>query len=304
VSPANHSPAASVIVVDTATRNSMRELDSSPPPLLDSNRSMRVGRSRFPLSRVAFAVSIGAHVLAGYALSRQVWPSSVPPLSTVAEFAMFEVPRPRPPEPEPAPAPELPQPQAPEQPVTVAPLPPAAEPAPESSAAVEPSDEPQPAAAPVPAPVIDFDEARQRAAEEIVTERSAERQYMTFSIDDVAPPRPVEEPKPERSIFDPGPRSRGPTVGQPGQQRTAFGRTMAGLCNALTGGFSLMGFGSFCAAADEEPSGLFHEVRPAYLDLMPECVETRDTAPQLARESPFPTLKCRLVKQAAAEDQP
>ena len=72
---------------------------------------------------------------------------------------------------------------------------------------------------------------------------------------------------------------------------------MSELCNALTGGFSLMGFGSFCAAADEEPSGLFPEVRPAYLDLMPECVETRDTAPQLARESPFPTLKCRLVKQ-------
>ena len=286
----------------------MRELDSSPPTLLDSERSTRVGRSRFPLSRVAFAVSIGAHVLAAYALSRQVWPSTAPTQGAVAEFFMFEIPRPRPPEPEPdpapVPAPEPPQPQAPEQRVTVAPPPPAAEPVAESNAVVEPSDEPQPEAAPVPAPVIDFDEARQRAAEEVVTERSAERQYMTFSIDDVAPPRPVEEPKPERSIFDPGPRSRGPTVGQPGQQRTAFGRTMAGLCNALTGGFSLMGFGSFCAAADEEPSGLFPEVRPAYLDLMPECVETRDTAPQLARESPFPTLKCRLVKQVAADEQP
>ena len=90
----------------------------------------------------------------------------------------------------------------------------------------------------------------------------AEKEYLTFSIDDVAPPRPAEEPEPERSIFDPGPRSRGPTVGQPGQQRTAFGRRMSELCNALTGGFSLMGFGSFCAAANEEPSGLFPEVRP------------------------------------------
>jgi hypothetical protein len=65
------------------------------------------------------------------------------------------------------------------------------------------------------------------------------------------------------------------------------------LCNALTGGFSLMGFGSFCGKADDEPSGLFPEVRPQYLDLMPECVETR---PDAAEPSPFPTVKCRLVK--------
>ncbi len=63
---------------------------------------------------------------------------------------------------------------------------------------------------------------------------------------------------------------------------------MSELCNALTGGFSLMGFGSFCAAANDEPSGLFPEVRPAYLDLMPECVETRDTAPQLRSGKPVP----------------
>jgi hypothetical protein len=71
---------------------------------------------------------------------------------------------------------------------------------------------------------------------------------------------------------------------------------VSALCNALTGGFSLMGWGSFCAGpADGEPSGLFPEVRPAYLDLMPECVDTRDTAPALALEAPFPTVKCRLV---------
>ncbi len=86
-----------------------------------------------------------------------------------------------------------------------------------------------------------------------------------------------------------------------GQQRTRVRRRKSELCNALTGGFgvALMGFGSFCAVRrpTSEPSGLFPEVRPAYLDLMPECVDTRDTAPALALEAPFPTIKCRLVKQ-------
>ena len=34
---------------------------------------------------------------------------------------------------------------------------------------------------------------------------------------------------------------------------------------------------------------------------MPECVDTRDTAPALALEAPFPTVKCRLVKQGATD---
>ncbi len=283
----------------------MRELEPVVHPSIDTGRSPRAGdRVRFPLARMAFVVSVGVHVLAAYALSRQVWPSAAPQQNPIAEFFMFEIPRPRAPDVTPAPVPEEPLPEIRERPEPVTPPPRATEPVAEPPAVVEPSAELQPAAPPQPAPIIDFDEARQRAAEEIVTERSAEKEYLTFSIDDVAAPRPVEEPEPERSIFDPGPRSRGPTVGQPGQQRTAFGRRMSELCNALTGGFSLMGFGSFCAAANEEPSGLFPEVRPAYLDLMPVCVETRDTAPQLARESPFPTLKCRLVKQEDSEDQP
>jgi len=144
---------------------------------------------------------------------------------------------------------------------------------------------------------IDFDDERRRAANEVVTARAAKPEYLTFSIDDVAAPRP--EPEPEKlSIFDgTGARaSRGPTAGQLGQARTKVGQKMSALCNALTGGFSLMGWGSFCAGpSDGGPSGLYPEVRPEYLDLMPECVDTRDTAPELALEAPFPTVKCRLV---------
>jgi hypothetical protein len=288
----------------------MRELELAVHPLLDTGRSPRIGdRVRFPLSRAAFVLSIAVHVIAVYALSRQVWPGADPQPSPVAEFFLFELPPPPAPS-APIPAPEQPPPEIRERPArATAPVTPPAPVSPpqqatapiaEPSAAVEPSAEPPP-----PAPVIDFEQARQRAADEIVTERSAEQEYLTFSIDDVAPPRPVVEPDPKRSIFDDGPSFGSRSVLQPGQARTKLGRKLLDFCNALTGGFGVafQGFGLFsaCAQPDDEPSGLFPEVRPAYLDLLPECVETRDTAPQLARESPFPTIKCRLVKQVAQE---
>ena len=76
----------------------------------------------------------------------------------------------------------------------------------------------------------------------------------------------------------------------------------------LTGGFgvSFLGFGLFsaCATPDGGPTGLFPEVRPAYLDLMPVCVDTRDTAPALALEAPFSTVKCRLVNRAELQEHP
>jgi hypothetical protein len=62
-----------------------------------------------------------------------------------------------------------------------------------------------------------------------------------------------------------------------------------------------MGFGSFCAKPNDEPSGLFPEVMPEYLKLMPECVDTRPWAPLLAESSPFPTVKCRLVPKEREE---
>ena len=78
----------------------------------------------------------------------------------------------------------------------------------------------------------------------------AEKEYLTFSIDDVAAPRPVEEPEPERSIFDRARRlARSDRRAARASSARSSGARMSELCNALTGGFSLMGFGSFCAAA-------------------------------------------------------
>jgi hypothetical protein len=293
----------------------MRNLELAGYPTIDP-RPLAARARRFPLSRVAFAVSVVVHVVAGYALSRHEWPATLPPPSLVAEFIPFVRPQPPPaaPTPEPsaveeavvAPTPVAPPPEAREQPQpTPAPTPRAADvieqPIATFELSPEASEPPQLIPAPRPSPsAVELDEARQRAAEEVIAERSATNEYLTFSMDDVAPPRPAKlEPKP--SIFDGGfgdGPSRGPNVGQAGQARTRFGHKLSALCNALTGGFSLMGWGSFCAGpSDGGLTGLFPEVRPDYLDLMPECVDTRDTAPALALEAPFPTVKCRLVKR-------
>jgi hypothetical protein len=285
----------------------MRELELAGIPSMDAPRPRRDGGGQFPLSRAAFIASVAAHVLAGYALSRQLWPDAPSAPLPRAEFFLFETPAPRPQEAVPVSPPVEPVPAVREERV-----PEAAPRVPEPAVVVEPprlvepsvpSTEPTPSIEPVPsaelAPTprafIDFDEERRRAANQVVESRAAEKQYLTFSIDDLAAPRP--EPEPEKpSIFDGTGASSGPKVGQLGQARTKLGHRVSALCNALTGGFSLMGWGSFCAGpGDSEPSGLYPEVRPAYLDLMPECVDTRDTAPALARDAPFPTVKCRLV---------
>jgi hypothetical protein len=294
----------------------MRELELAGHPSIDPTRALGAGgRAQFPLSRLAFAASVVVHVLAGYALTRQQWASAPPTQNPLGEFFLFEMPRPPPAVPEPVPVAEPVAPPSPEVREQLPPEPPT--PTPRAAEAVAP---PTTVVAPVevePAPrtpvrvrsSAELAEARQRAAQEIITEGAAENEYLTFSIDDVAPRRPTPEPKPERSIFDGGgERGSGPSVATVGQQRTKFGRKLAEFCNALTGGFGVafQGFGLFsaCGSPDNEPSGLFPEVRPAYLDLMPECVDTRDTAPALALEAPFSTVKCRLVKQEDPGRQP
>jgi hypothetical protein len=295
----------------------MRELELAGHPSIDPSRALGEGaRAAFPLTRMAFAGSIVVHVLVGYALLRTEWPGAVPPPpNPLAEFFLFERPPAAPALPEPVPdaEPVPSSPEAREQPQPESPAAPrAAEPAEPRARVVAPPLETAPAPT-TPVPPLpssaELAEARQRAAREVVTQGAAESEYLTFSMDDVAPPRPKPEPKPERSIFDGGGADfGGRSVATVGQQRTKLGRKLAEFCNALTGGLGVafQGFGLFsaCASPDNEPSGLFPEVRPAYLDLMPECVDTRDTAPALALEAPFPTVKCRLVKQDDPEGQP
>jgi hypothetical protein len=287
----------------------MRELEFAGHPSLHPARSPHRGLASFQPSRPAFIASVAVHALAGYFLIQHRW-NDAPEPTPSANYFLFELPAPVPveaPVSEPTVAPPQVEELVPEPAPRAAEVesPPSAVVEPESVPTGEPVRETEIAPPAPPAPFFDLDEARRRAVRDVVTERNAEGAYMTFTLDDVAPPRPEAPDEPERSIFDGTGGTRGPTAGQLGQARTKFGHRVAALCNALTGGFSLMGWGSFCAGpSDGGPSGLFPEVRPAYLDLMPECVDTRDTAPALALEAPFPTVKCRLVMPEELEGQP
>lgn len=288
----------------------MRELRLANVPLVLAEPGEALRRA-WPLSRAALVLSLLAHVVGVYVASRWSWTDEMPVLpGPTAEFVFMPVlpraeplvaPRPEAVEPAPlapeAPAPEEPAPEAlesaardsvPTTPRIAAPVPRAPAPAPVTAPQTPPSSPLAPRITP-----LELEAARQRAASEVIEAREAESEFLTFSVDDVAPPRAAAA-EPKRSIFDGTGSTRvsGTTVGQ---QRTRIGRRVAEFCNALTGGFSFMGLGSFCAQAENEPSGLFPEVRPAILDLMPECEETRPLAAQLGEETAFPTVKCRLV---------
>ena len=286
----------------------MRDLSLAVPP---TDPGPRAGVVRFAASwwRNAVTISLLVHVVGLYAAGRFAFRvEEPPPLPDLVDF-FFSVERVVPPEVSAAPA------EAPSdvvQPVVEAPAPETPEPIPEeaapSPAPRETVPEPTPRAAVEETRLpsrSELEEARLRAADEIVTERAAGDAYLTFSIDDVAPPRPVEEPKPKYNIFNPGPGAAKSSVGQVGQARTRFGHKVSELCNALTGGFGVgfQGFHLFdaCGGPDDEPSGLFPEVRRAYMDMLPECAESQPENPELAAAAPFSTVKCRLVRTVPVE---
>lgn len=292
----------------------MRELRLANVPASSSLREEATLRL-LPLSRAALVVSVLVHVVGAFIASQWSWTSD-PPVVPAPTTEFWFVPPPARVQDAPAPEPVIET----REPAAIEPVPaPAIAPAPPERSAVPEAAPPEarapavnveprasverppdiaPESAP-PSPLapritrLELEEARQQAASAVVEGRAAEDEFLTFSVDDVAPPRaaPAEE---RRSIFDGTGRGtvNGTTVGQ---QRTRIGRRVAELCNALTGGFSFMGLGSFCGEADDGPSGLFPEVRPEILDLMPECVETRPFAAELGEESEFPTVKCKLV---------
>jgi hypothetical protein len=277
-------------------------------------------RAAWPLSRNAFITSVLVHLAGAYIVGRMVFSVELPlvPEAPRAEIIWLgaRTPPPQAPPaaeppsaavaPQPPPAVEVPSNAEPPVPPQAQRAVPQRQPVAPEPAPVAPVEEAEPAAvAPRPvAPGIDFAAERRRAAAEVIGER-ADDSYLTFSVDEAAPPRPTPEPKPKRSIFDGAGGSGGPSVGQLGQQRTRFGRKAAELCNALTGGFGVafQGLGLFraCERPDDEPSGLFPEVRPEYLDLLPECAESQPENPELAAAAPFSTVKCRLVRPVEIE---
>jgi hypothetical protein len=292
----------------------MRELIPAIHPLLDAAPVPGADASRTsPPSRTALTTSIVLHLVGVYLVGLIVFRSDdLPSPIPSADFVWLEA-RILPPT-----APQVDEPRVIETPVppteveTESREPPAEpfsppmrviEEAPTVVTPVPPEPVVEAESPSVVAPSIDFEAESRRAAAEVVEQRERQGNYLSFSIRDVAPARIEEEPEPP-SIFDGAGASapRGPTVGRLGQTRTRFGAKVASLCNAVTGGgFSLMGWGSFCGDPDDEPSGLFPEVMPEYLTLMPECGETQPT--DVPREDPTssPDTKCRLVPRVEEE---
>ena len=290
----------------------MRDLEFAVHPSIDPSPRPRA-QAAWPLSRNAFMLSILVHAGVAYVALRIAFDADAPPRPSPRTEFLWLGARVLPP-----PVVEVPQLPAVETPTPLEPREAPPQPRPLQRAVPQNAPEvvvapPTPVApkveigVPLPtAPSIDFAEARRSAATEVIEQRERDGEYLTFSIDDVAPPKPEAEPKPKRSIFDAGGADfGGRSVGTVGQQRTRIGRKLAEFCNALTGGFGVgfQGFGLFsaCAKPDDEPSGLFPEVRPAYLDLLPECAESQPENPELAAAAPFSTVKCRLVQQQLPE---
>jgi hypothetical protein len=257
-------------------------------------------RSAWRLSRPALVVSVLAHgallLVAGW------W--VVEPMErereTAAEFVwlgtVVHTPRRAA---ESAPAPAVPE--------EAIPAPPATSPPPRArSARREPQTETPPVgtspAAPaesaaVPEPAVpsrlDLDNARREAIAAVVDEHARAGKVLSFSLDDVVPPKPAPvQHKP--SIFD---LRYSPGIGvlSPARARTALGFRMRLWCNRVTGGFGFFGKPVCATPGIRPPTGLFVESIPDYVRMKPECVETRPLAAALGETSPFPTVKCRLV---------
>jgi len=171
-----------------------------------------------------------------------------------------------------------------------------------SPAATSDQAEPDVPASAQPRPAIDWERARRAVLDQLRGEPSG--RYSTFSADDfVAPPAPPTDPAPSGEIFSPN--TQRPSLFSPGQQRTRFGRKLAEICHALTGGFSVafQGFALFNAcAAEGGRSDLFAAIKPEYLKVVPDC--TTDLPREVTEQIPATLVRCRLVAPAGESSAP
>jgi hypothetical protein len=250
------------------------------------------------------------HAILIAAAARMAGTNVAAPPRPPTDFFWIGAPRPSP---EPDPPAEPPTVNVVTPPAEIPPESPAAAPAPErattepapSEPAAQGAEQPLPVPDPPERPRVltrsDLDEARRRAVTDVLARRARASEFAPLSAEDLMEARPPPEaPRPTRSIFDTRSSGSRRSAFAPGQARTRLGHRLASFCNALTGGYGVLGFGSFSARPNNEPSGLFPELMPEYLKLMPDCVETRPLGPLLAEASEFPTVKCRLVPKDRA----
>jgi hypothetical protein len=190
-------------------------------------------------------------------------PAEAPPPEHTAAVA------PPPPQPSPVePAPIEPSPERPARPA------PAREPAPRAEEPVASTTDAPPAAT---IPDVDWDKERHDAVRDVIRQRATEREYLTFSYDDV-----FKEPEPEEPVLPPLVVDQCVIVKGRLQR---FAALMTGRC------------------VREARSDLFAAIKPAYLRAHPVCVETRPDNPGsfLSDGRQISTVKCELVAEEGAE---
>jgi hypothetical protein len=255
---------------------------------------------------LAVAASIALHLAVGYAVGRVSWNTTEQVQRPLRVVLINEVPRAipgrddsrveetaSPEEPLPADEPETLDPPG-ESPPSPAHAPRPAE-IPDGQAP-DPTDRGRATLVP---PSIDWEQERTNAVKRVLEAQAREKGRITFSSEELFEEPEAEPPNPREHIFDSPQGGSSRSALTPGQGRSRFANRVAALCNALTGGgigINLFGFGVGTVCADAGPGAdFFADIRPAYMESLPVCVETRDPLLNPEGSNEFPTIKCRLV---------
>ena len=268
------------------------------------------GRSARPRRTIALAASILLHLAVGYSVGRVSWEVVSEDDSRVISIVWIDE--------WPRAAPESIVPRADETvPMLVDERPPAeptdAGSATDSASASPPTETPttqevEPASGGrgvLLPPGTDWERERQNAVERVLEAQERDAGRITFSTEELFEEPAEDAPNPREHMFDSPQRGPSRSAFTPGQARSRFGNRIAELCNALTGGglgITMFGFGVGTLCADPGPGAdFFADIRPAYMESLPVCVETWDPLLNPEPSNEFPTIKCRLVPKDELE---
>ncbi len=252
------------------------------------------GRPHSKRRRWAIPLSITLHVAVFLAIGTVPWAASdLPrprvPLARVVWLTDQPKPSPEQSALEPTEATTVTDAAAPEPEVPVAPPRPSPEPAPERQRRARPVEpNPRPAPAPVPpatapssaangppaaasVPEVDWDKEREKAVHDVLEQRARQREYLTFSLDDL-----VKEPEPAEPVLPP---------------------LVVDSCVIVKGKLQRFAALMMGRCVREARGDLFALIKPAYLKAHPVCIETRPDSPGsfLSDGRQISTVKCELV---------
>jgi len=150
---------------------------------------------------------------------------------------------------------------------------------------VVPNPRPAPASVPPPAtssstteapaaasiPEVDWEKERQSAVHDVLEQRAQQREYLTFSLDDL-----IKEPEPAEPVLPP---------------------LMVDSCVIVKGKLQRFAALMMGRCVREARGDLFALIKPAYLKAHPVCIETRPESPGsfLSDGRQISTVKCELV---------